>query len=154
MTQINIDLYKPEYKDDFIRLNTEWITTYFRLEEADIYTLSHIEEYILDKGGQIFFALYDGIVMGCCALVYHPEHNTYEVSKMAVSPHAQGLGLGKKLLETVISYARENGINQLFLEGNTKLEASIALYTKLGFKEIPITEAAYDRCNIMMVCDL
>ncbi len=154
MTPIQIKLYSPQYKNDFIRLNTEWITTYFKLEDSDIYTMNHIEEYILDNGGQVFFALADGQVKGCCALIHHPEENTYELSKMAVSPQAQGLGIGRKLAESLIEYARTKGVKQLFLEGNTKLESSIALYRKVGFVEVPIEHAAYDRCNIMMKLDL
>ena len=41
-----------------------------------------------------------------------------------------------------------------FLEGNTRLEASIALYRKLGFKEIPLEGNAYERCDILMALDL
>ncbi len=57
MNNVQIELYKPEYKEAFILLNTEWITRYFRLEESDVYTLNNIEEYILNKGGQIFLAI-------------------------------------------------------------------------------------------------
>ncbi len=150
MEQIEIKLYKAEYKEDFIRLNTEWITTFFRLEDSDIYTLNHVEEYIIDQGGQVFFALVDGQVKGCCSLIHHPEEDTYELAKMAVSPSVQGLGLGRKLGETIIEYAKSKGIKQIFLEGNTQLKASIILYRKLGFEEVSISHAAYDRCNIMM----
>lgn len=154
MSKISIELYKPEYKKDFIRLNTEWITTYFYLEESDIYTLNHVEEYILDKGGQIFFALVDGTVQGCCALIHHPQQGTYELAKMAVSTQAQGLGLGRKLGESLITYARNKEIQQIFLEGNTRLHSSIILYKKLGFVEIPLSHASYERCNIMMKLNL
>ena len=33
---VEIVLYKPEYKNDFIRLNREWIETYFKIEASDI----------------------------------------------------------------------------------------------------------------------
>lgn len=154
MPQISIEFYKAQYKKNFVRLNTEWITSYFRLEESDIFTLNHVEEYILNQGGQVFFALVDNEVKGCCSLIYHAEEGTYELAKMAVSPQAQGLGLGRKLGESLIKYARQKSIKQIFLEGNTQLKASIALYRKLGFEEVPISHAAYDRCNIMMVLDL
>lgn len=154
MDTIRIELYRPEYKDDFIRLNKEWITTYFRLEESDVYTLNHVEEYILDKGEQVFLAFVGNAVMGCCALICHPESQTFELAKMAVSPQAQGLGLGRKLGETLIEYAKDRGIKKLFLEGNTRLESSMILYRKLGFAEVPICNSAYERCNIMMVLNL
>lgn len=154
MENIRIEVYKPEYKKDFIQLNTEWITTHFRLEESDIHTLNHIEEYILDKGGQIFLAIIGGKVLGCCALINHIETNSFELAKMAVSPQARGLGLGRKLGEALIQYAKEHGIKKIFLEGNSKLESSIILYRKLGFEEIPIQNSAYERCNIMMALNI
>lgn len=155
MSSINIKKYTPQYKQDFIRLNTEWITTFFRLEESDIKTLENIEDYVIGKGGQIFLALDNNKeVIGCCALIRHSENNTFELAKMAVTPKAQGVGVGRKLGEALITYAKENQIKQIFLEGNTKMKASIILYRKLGFREIPITNSAYERCDIMMVIDL
>ncbi len=41
-------------------------------------------------------------------------------------------------------------VKRIFLEGNTHLEASISLYRKLGFKEIPLSGNAYERCDILM----
>ncbi|WP_166664886.1 hypothetical protein [Pedobacter metabolipauper] len=32
---VEIIAYKPEYKTDFRKLNEDWITTYFKMEEAD-----------------------------------------------------------------------------------------------------------------------
>lgn len=154
MDTIRIELYNPKYKEDFVLLNKEWITTYFRLEESDIYTLNHVEEYILDKGGQVFLALTNEKVVGCCALIVHPENQTFELAKMAVSPLAQGLGVGRKLGEALIKYARMKGVKQLFLEGNTRLNSSMILYRKLGFVEVPISNSAYERCNIMMQLDI
>lgn len=154
MLQVDIVLYKPKYKDDFIRLNTEWITTYFSLEESDIKALQNVEDYIINKGGQIFLAVADNEIVGCCALIAHPEEGTYELAKMAVSPQAQGLKIGRKLGEALIRYAREKGVSRIFLEGNTRMEASIALYRKLGFREVPKDRAAYERCDIMMEIDL
>lgn len=155
MSQIHIKTYNPQYKKDFIRLNKEWITTFFKLEESDIKALENVEEYIINKGGQIFFAVLDSCeTVGCCALIAHPEQGNYELAKMAVTPSAQGLGAGRKLGEAAISYAQARGIKQIFLEGNTKMEASISLYKKLGFEETPIKNAAYERCDIMMIINL
>ena len=73
---------------------------------------------------------------------------------MAVSPGSRGAGIGRRLGEALVQYAREHGVRHLFLEGNTALETSIALYRKLGFREEPMRNPAYGRCNIMMRLDL
>ena len=56
---ITIKTYSGQYKDDFIRLNTEWIRTWFRLEESDLHTFANIDSYIIGGGGQIFLAIED-----------------------------------------------------------------------------------------------
>ena len=53
----NRDVYKRQ-QSAFRTLNEEWITDYFRMEEADYKALDHPKEYILDKGGAILVALY------------------------------------------------------------------------------------------------
>ena len=146
---VHIETYEPKYKNDFIRLNKEWIESYFKIESSDIETFSHVDE-IVEQGGQIFLAIDDGEVVGCCALKNHQEKQSYELAKMAVSPLHQGKHIGYLVGKTVLDYARQNGITKIFLEGNTHLEASIALYRKLGFAEIPLKDNAYDRCDILM----
>lgn len=147
---IHITTYRPEYEYDFIRLNKQWIETYFRIEPSDIETFSHVKDIIKD-GGQIFFALTDDInVVGCCALKHHVLDDTYELAKMAVSPQFQGLHIGHKLVHNLLDYAKQHGIKRIFLEGNTHLEASIALYRSVGFKEKPLQGNAYERCDILM----
>lgn len=151
MSAYKIELYRPAYREDFVRLNSEWIGRFFHLEPSDRVALSDPEGYILNGGGQIFFAIDgQGDVAGCCALVAHPERESYELAKMAVAPGRQGLGLGRLLGEAALEYARRGKYRRIFLEGNTRLEASIALYRKLGFREVPMADAAYERCNIMM----
>lgn len=149
---IKIITYSEQYKEDFIRLNTEWIETYFRLEESDLRTFANIDSYIIEGGGQIFLALDDskGEVVGCCALINHPDKDAYELAKMAVSPKVQGQHIGHQLGSTLIDYARQLGAKRIYLEGNTKLEASIHLYRSLGFKKVPLEGSTYDRCDIIM----
>ncbi len=155
MGELRIELYQPAYLKDFVRLNSEWITTFFHLESSDQAVLNDPKEYILNKGGQIFFAVNEaGRAVGCCALIAHPQQNKYELAKMAVAPRYQGNGVGRLLGEAVLAYARGNGYKKIFLEGNTKMEASIALYRNLGFVQVPIRKASYSRCNIMMELDL
>ena len=149
---IRIETYKEQYKDDFIRLNKEWIERFFKLEESDLQTFAHIDSYIIGNGGQIFVAIDDktGEPVGCCALINHPDKQCYELAKMADSPHSQGRHVGYELGKHLLDYAKRIGAKRIYLEGNTLLVASINLYRKLGFTEIPLEGNAYDRCDIIM----
>jgi GNAT superfamily N-acetyltransferase len=129
--------YTPEYRSAFSNLNKEWISKYFVMEETDYKALDHPDTYIIDKGGYILVALYNQVPVGVCALIKMNDSDyDYELSKMAVSPAAQGKKIGWKLAIAIIEKARKLGAKKLYLESNTILEPAINLYRKLGFTEV------------------
>jgi len=142
------------FEREFRQLNEAWISKYFKLEASDKLVLSNPQKYILDRGGNVFIALGDGRVVGCCALLVH-DIFTCELAKMVVDPSAQGKGIGLLLGNALVEKARERGFNRVILEGNTKMVASILLYRKLGFQEVPLNKVENNRelhtcCNIFM----
>lgn len=149
--KIEIVRYNPRYQADFKRLNQEWITRYFVMEEIDYLELDHPEEYVIDKGGEILIALLDDLPAGVCALVRMDDlEYDFELSKLAVAPEAQGIGIGRILVQAVIDLAKEKGGQKLFLQSNTILKPAIHLYYKMGFKEVSRPSPLYDRVNIQM----
>ena len=44
MINMEIVKYKPEYKNDFIRLSKNWITKYFALESDDFEVFEHLQK--------------------------------------------------------------------------------------------------------------
>lgn len=147
---VEITRWDRKFRSDFIRLNSEWIEKFFSLEESDLKILGDPEGEIIDKGGEIFLALSRGKVVGCCALVHHPDTGRYELAKMAVSPAEQGKGIGFLLGAALLKYAGEHGVTDIFLEANTRLTASVRLYHKLGFRQVEAKNPAYNRCNLYM----
>ncbi len=138
-TDISVIPFETRFGQDFKKLNLDWITTYFSVEEPDIFVLDH-PQTIIDQGGHIFIGLYNNNVVGVCALK-KSEDNGFELCKFAVDPDFQGLGVGRSILKYAIATAKAHGIEKTYLEGNTKLESSIHLYRKLGFKKISINKA-------------
>jgi len=152
---VQIVNYTPDYQAAFRALNVEWISKYFIMEEADYNALDNPNSYILDKGGYIFMAIYEGKPIGTCSLVKMEDSEfDYELAKMAVSPVVQGKGIGQLLGATIIEKAKALGGKTLFLESNTKLKPAIRLYQKLGFQKIPQFSSVYERSNIQMVLEL
>lgn len=143
--------YEPKYQRAFKALNEEWISTYFKIEEADSKALDNVEGYILNKGGQILVALYNDEPVGVCALLKmnDPDYD-FELAKMAVSPKAQGKNVGWLLGNAIIEKAKAAGATKLYLESNTILKPAINLYHKLGFKKVAGRPTPYERCNIQM----
>jgi N-acetylglutamate synthase-like GNAT family acetyltransferase len=140
---------QKEYLEDFIRLNEEWITTYFELEEADR-ALAANPYQIIENGGYIFSLVSDDKVLGTCAL-FNEGNGIFELARMAVSPKYQNSGFGQKLILACFSKLSEIGAKKVYLVSNTKLEAAISLYKKNGFKTVTIGQhPVYSRANIVM----
>src|ERR1700744_6465558 len=146
---VSIVDYTPAYQQAFRRLNEEWITKYFRMEESDYKALDHPQEYIIDKGGHIYIGLYKDQPVAACALI-PMEDGGFELAKMAVSPKAQGLGIGYLIGHACIEKARSLGAPRVYLESNTTLKPAINLYYKLGFRKASGPPSPYERCNIQM----
>lgn len=142
-------------KDDaraFRTLNEEWITRYFTLEAKDRETLNDPVGSILLKGGHIFMAYAASEAVGCVALIPMRD-GVYELSKMAVSPHLRGRGIGRRLLEHAIAHARSIGARSLFLGSNTRLKDAVHLYESVGFRHVrpeSLPPMPYTRADIFM----
>lgn len=147
--EVEIVEYDNSLAPAFKELNIAWLKKYFEVEAIDEEMLSAPEEFILDKGGYIFFAMIAGKVAGTFALI-KMQDGLYELGKMAVEESFQGQGIGNKMLAFLIDKAKELGIKKLMLYSNTKLQPAIHLYKKFGFEEVPLTPSEYKRSNIRM----
>ncbi|KPE50486.1 GNAT family N-acetyltransferase [Chryseobacterium indologenes] len=149
--EVTIVNFEPQYKEAFKTLNEEWIRTFFVMESGDYKLLDHPENQILNKGGHIVFALLDGEAVGTCALVKaNDEPLIFELSKMAVSPKAQGKKIGYLLGNTLVEKAKELKAERVFLETNSVLVPAVKLYEKLGFQHVRVTNPGYDRADVQM----
>ena len=147
---IEITAFKPEFAQAFHDLNIEWLETFFYVEDFDKEVLGKPQQYILNRGGHIFFAIENNEVLGTVALMPHNEEY-FELTKMAVSPEARGKKIGQKLMQYCIDFS-ENQQKKLLLYSNTKLENAIYIYKKFGFIEIPVeANSPYKRSNIKMI---
>lgn len=142
--------YHKEYAPVFKSLNIEWLETYFYVEPYDLEVLSHPDEYIINKGGHIFFSIEGNTILGTVALM-PVKPRVFELTKMAVLPKTRGQGIGQKLMDHCIQFAKNNQAEKLILYSNTKLENAIYIYRKWGFKEIELESASnYERADIKM----
>jgi ribosomal protein S18 acetylase RimI-like enzyme len=149
MTAVRIVPYTPEYRTAFRDLNLEWIATYFEVEPEDRKVLGDPDTHVLAPGGAILMALDGDEPVGTGALIPIGPHEL-ELAKMAVTPRAQGRGIGRRLLLALIELAREKGAHRLELVSQTTLAPAIALYRSLGFREVPLGDVPYRRANIRM----
>lgn len=149
MEKTNIHLYTPELAPYFLSINQEWIERYFTMEPFDITQLQKPKETIRDHGGEVLFAEWKKEIVGTVALKKINDAQ-YELIKMGVSPKAQGKNIGLLLGNAALEWAKAQGAAKVILYSNSLLAPAIALYRKMGFKEIPIESGTYDRCDIKM----
>ena len=144
---------EKKFLGDFIRLNEEWISTYFELEHADL-ALAQDPYRIREDGGYIFSLVSEGTVLGVCAL-FNEGNGVFELARMAVSPNSQGSGFGDRLMQACLSKLDSVDAHKVYLLSNTKLEAAVALYKKHGFKTVSQgPHPVYSRANIVMERDV
>ena len=88
----------------------------------------------------MLLALVDGEPAGCCALrpldaTDYP--NASEMKRLYVRRAFRGFGLGRQLAEAALDAARQRGYACVLLDTLDDMESARALYTELGFVEIP-----------------
>ena len=153
ITDIEIIDYAPEYRDDFTRLNAEWMTTYFGKQLDD--QLNDPETTIINEGGFILFAQSDDKIIGTCAIL---KENTklFEIADMAVAPEFRGRNIGKRLLHAAVEKVRLAGARQVYLVTSSKLTASIELFRTYGFRETGFDAelSVYEGSDVKMILNL
>ena len=87
--------------------------------------------------GRLLLAEYESQLAGCVALrKLQPE--VCEMKRLYLRPQFRGKGLGRPLAERMIVEARQTGYRFMRLDTVEPLmKDAVAMYRKLGFKEIP-----------------
>jgi putative acetyltransferase len=150
---IRIVDYSRRWRDDFARLNLEWLERWFTVEPIDREVLGDPQTHILAGGGHVLFAIdEDDHAVGTVALK-HEGHGVFELTKMAVTPAARGTGVGRLLMLGALQAFRARGGRELFLESSSKLGPALALYESVGFRHRPAPRPGshYARADVYMV---
>jgi len=147
---IEVIEYRSDLRPDFERLNRLWLEGHGLLEPADLEHLQDPEHHILDSGGQVFFATQGASVIGTCAAI-RISPAVFELAKLSVDPTARRSGLGRRLCEVVLNYARQAGAAEVVLTSHTSLISAIRLYESLGFRHEALpADIRYETANVFM----
>lgn len=92
--------------------------------------------------GDLLLATTNGEAVGCVAL-RGLDPAKLELKRLYVRPSTRGMGLGKQLVEAAISAARQGGYAELRLDTLETMVPARALYSSMGFVEIPPYGGAY-----------
>lgn len=149
MNKVRIIDYRPEHQPYFDFLNRDWIEKYFRMEAIDEYVLTNPDEAILQPGGAILMATYEGHLTGTVALK-KVDDTIYEFTKMAVHENFRRRGIAEELGYGAFRKAYELGADKIILYTNSILKPAIKLYEKLGFHHEELEKGGYKRADVKM----
>lgn len=127
-------------------------TVYYDPTTDDLYAL------FKQPGSIYFIAEFENTILGGAGIF--PTENLPasmgELVKLYLSPSARGLGLGKKLLQSAMDWAKLNGYRSIYLESMPELSKAVSMYAHLGFKRInhPLGNTGHSGCDIWMVKEL
>ncbi len=74
-------------------------------------------------------------IIGCISLLRFDSREG-KLSGFYVDPICQGLGIGEKLLKSIVDHAKSIGLTGIYLETWDKMEAAANLYKKIGWKRV------------------
>ncbi len=125
--------FRDEYAEGVIRVVKAVFDEYGFTWETDGYCRDLYDplRYYITPGG-MFWVLLDGSdVVGCVAVKLHAEQS--ELHRMYLLQSHRGRGLGRRLLETCLAYAREHHCASMRAWSDVKLPDAHRLYLKHGF---------------------
>lgn len=105
-----------------------------------------------------FIAERDGEVVGGGGI--YPTQglpdDTCELVKMYLLPSVRGIGLGRKIIERCIAFAKEAGYATIYLESMPELKQALKTYEKFGFDYLkgPMGNSGHTGCELWMLKEL
>jgi len=94
--------------------------------------LAHLPGAYAPPRGCLLLARVNNYPAGCIALRPLAE-NQCELKRLYVRPAFRGLGLGERLVKTLMTIAQEIGYGKMFLDTVGEMKKAQALYKALGF---------------------
>jgi len=118
------------------------------LTESDDFSISlpHLLSFLEDEQNLAFIARYEEEVLGfiygysLLSLTSLPQLFIYSVD---VFKRYQGLGVGSKLFQYVVNYARQNGYSESFVITDKRNKPACRIYEKAGGKSYYDDEIVY-----------
>ena len=79
-----------------------------------------------------------------------------ELVKVYLRPQVRGTGLGRRLIEQCLDWARDAGFRQVYLETLPELTQAVPLYERMGFTYLPgpLGNSGHFDCTIWMTLDV
>jgi putative acetyltransferase len=127
-------------------------TAYYDKATDDMYSSFQL------PGSRYHVGLVDGQIAGGGGIYPSPglPGDVCEMIKMYLGAGARGKGLGRRLIEASLDFARQYGYRQVYIETMPELKRAMSIYEKYGFRylEGPMGNTGHFGCSIWMLKQL
>ncbi len=95
-----------------------------------------LQSQVVSEVNIMILAEVEGKIVGMCAINGNTKRRLRHSASLGITilKDYWGMGIGRKLMETGISWAKNNGISRMELKADTNNHRALALYLKLGFQ--------------------
>lgn len=146
---VEIIAYNNQYKEDFRKMNLEWLDAYNLTESHDLEVLDDPQGTIIDRGGCIFLAIENDTIAGTAALM-KAGADAFELAKMTVDKTFRGRGISKLLMNHCLQEAKLRHAKRVLLFSNHQLVTALQLYRQFGFVDIPVEDSPFATADVKM----
>lgn len=119
------------------------------------WSFDSIKQSFANPNGYFFVAEREQKIVGYIGMM--KAENEGDILNVAVSTQNRRQGIGTRLMEHLLYFAQEKGIETLFLEVRESNRGAIALYEQKGWKKIGVRKRYYTNPTedgIVMTVDL
>ena len=119
----------------------ETMSLHYKNENSSRYLVASIDGHLVGGGGISSF---------------NNSNEICELRKLFLLPESRGLGIGTKLIEECLEYAKSKGYKKCYLDTLTNMKSAIALYEKLGFQHLDsaLKGTIHNGCDVWMLKEL
>ncbi|GLQ31759.1 GNAT family N-acetyltransferase [Litoribrevibacter albus] len=117
------------------------MSQHYRPENRSAYFVAEVNGQIVGGSGIAAFSTRDD------------QKDICELKKLFILPEGRGLGLGRKLTEQCLEFAKVQGYQQCYLDTLSNMTAAITLYEKMGFEHLsqPLDGTIHGGCDVWMM---
>ncbi|SIS14500.1 transcriptional regulator, MarR family with acetyltransferase activity [Peribacillus simplex] len=100
----------------------------------EYYVMKGLTEFMIDTdGGELWIAEVNGEIAGSIAITKFSD-TVAQLRWFVLNENYQGMGIGKKLMETALNFCKEQNYQHVFLWTVSTLETARHLYKKYNFR--------------------
>ncbi|HMR99040.1 MAG TPA: GNAT family N-acetyltransferase [Anaerolineales bacterium] len=120
---------------------------------GELSDMDDIQKNYFESGGVFFAMLYNDKIIGTGAIRRY-TNDTCELKRLWLLPEHHGKGLGYRMIQELLAFARNADYRRIRLETHAIYQKrAVEFYKRLGFSETPAPNASDDE-DILMEMDL